>query len=288
MIYRRDILILDNNDTNLIKNTLLNYDIKTYESYLFSRKGKNQPLRKVMEFSEDELSKEIWKPFSYIPELYKNILSKNESGLFSALDFYYGSTLGRIAINKYSFLQLLEVLDDGEGYKICNLHVSSFPIKVHRIIALLFRSNPDPENFREINHISNPRCNNKQENLMWCHQVFNHNYIPLSNPNDPTDFPRTNKTNRSDYSKNTGENLNNKISCIKISTGEETIYNSSEEASIALNIDRHQLRSCCHGAIKRLYINGEWYDLSYKENHTHIVNKAKDWEGTNSSTGFKY
>lgn len=47
---------------------------------------------------------------------------------------------------------------------------------VHRLVALAFCYNPNPEHFKEINHKDECKWNNKPENLEWCDRKYNMNY----------------------------------------------------------------------------------------------------------------
>ena len=47
---------------------------------------------------------------------------------------------------------------------------------VHRLVALAFCYNPNPEHFKEINHKDECKFNNKPENLEWCDRKYNMNY----------------------------------------------------------------------------------------------------------------
>ena len=47
---------------------------------------------------------------------------------------------------------------------------------VHRLVALAFCYNPNPEHFKEINHKDECKWNNKSENLEWCDRKYNMNY----------------------------------------------------------------------------------------------------------------
>ena len=44
---------------------------------------------------------------------------------------------------------------------------------IHRLVALHFVPNPDPENLREINHKDGNKENNYFENLEWCTRSYN-------------------------------------------------------------------------------------------------------------------
>lgn len=270
--------------TRLYKNNQLvevdlEYDQETYDTYLYTKKNKESNNYKVFDFLVNELQNEYWKSISDIPDIYKSYLSATESQLFNiSKDYYYVSSLGRVAINKISHIELLKAICDNDGYLVIKLNTIQFPIKIYRLVGFLFIENDDLQNKTEINHISNPKCNNMMSNLYWCHQIHNHNYIPLPDPNDPTDLPRTNKTNRNDYSQNTGEKLNNIIKCTNLHTNEVVIFNSSFEAAEYYKIKHHQIISCCNKNQKYVVINNTYYTFEYYNNDSHIINKAKEWE----------
>ena len=44
---------------------------------------------------------------------------------------------------------------------------------VHRLVALLFVTNPMPDQFRQVNHIDGNPANNRADNLEWCNGRMN-------------------------------------------------------------------------------------------------------------------
>ena len=89
--------------------------------------------------------------------------------------FYQASNDGHI----YSVWSKKFLKESGnEDYRIVTICCPSL-VKdeyVHRLVALAFCYNPNPEHFREINHKDECKFNNKPENLEWCDRKYNINY----------------------------------------------------------------------------------------------------------------
>lgn len=71
---------------------------------------------------------------------------------------------------------LLRQSKDKRGYKLVNVRAcnESVQIKVHRLVALCFLSNP--HNLPQVNHKDENPANNHASNLEWCDQKYNVNY----------------------------------------------------------------------------------------------------------------
>lgn len=71
---------------------------------------------------------------------------------------------------------LLRQSKDKRGYKLVNVRAcnESVQIKVHRLVALCFLSNP--HNLPIVNHKDENPANNHASNLEWCDQKYNVNY----------------------------------------------------------------------------------------------------------------
>lgn len=51
-----------------------------------------------------------------------------------------------------------------------------FNVSVHRLVAMAFLDNPDPNTYTEINHKDENKTNNNVNNLEWCTHIYNLNY----------------------------------------------------------------------------------------------------------------
>ena len=51
-----------------------------------------------------------------------------------------------------------------------------FNVSVHRLVAIAFIDNPDPNIYTEINHKDENKTNNNVNNLEWCTHLYNLNY----------------------------------------------------------------------------------------------------------------
>ena len=104
--------------------------------------------------------------------------------------YYQVSDLGRvrsldrvvIAINGKRFPfkgKILKPHEDRNGYLRVELHKENKKYKkeyVHRLVALAFVKNPDPDRFKEINHKDEDKKNCASENIEWCDRSYNCRY----------------------------------------------------------------------------------------------------------------
>lgn len=119
---------------------------------------------------------EIWKPIEGFENLYEvsslgNVRSLDRIGDFT-LD---GKTYKRLKKGK-----VLKLNYDGHGYCFVRLFNSSNPkgvqCKVHRLVAKAFVENPNPSEYKIINHKDENPVNNYFENLEWCNTAYNNSY----------------------------------------------------------------------------------------------------------------
>lgn len=85
---------------------------------------------------------------------------------------YEVSNLGRVRRNG----KILKPGKNRDGYLLVSLSKNGIrkTVRVHRLVALSFLSNPN--NLPEINHRDENRTNNTVDNLEWCTRDYNINY----------------------------------------------------------------------------------------------------------------
>lgn len=74
--------------------------------------------------------------------------------------------------------RIMSLRENRDGYYIAKLNVDgkSKNVAIHRLVALHFVENKDPEVFNEVNHIDRNRKNNNADNLEWCTHKYNVSY----------------------------------------------------------------------------------------------------------------
>lgn len=139
---------------------------------------------------------------------------------------YKVSNLG----NVYSLIRnkIMQGKIDKDGYRevILTKNKIKKTIKVHRLVALSFISNPNKK--PQVNHIDRNKTNNNVNNLEWVTASEN--------------IKHTFKTGRKVY-KRCVEQLDRDNKFIKK-------WNSIEEASKKLKICNHNISYCCSGKLK--------------------------------------
>ena len=89
---------------------------------------------------------------------------------------YQISNKGRVKSLYKGSERILKPRDNGRGYLRVQLtkENTSKHIRVHRLVAIAFVSNP--HNLPEVNHKDENKKNNCVENLEWCDRRYNVNY----------------------------------------------------------------------------------------------------------------
>lgn len=66
----------------------------------------------------------------------------------------------------------------GDDYHMVTLQVKNIYRceYVHRLVAMAFIPNPDPEKYTDVNHIDEIKYHNYPNNLEWCSRKYNINY----------------------------------------------------------------------------------------------------------------
>ena len=93
-------------------------------------------------------------------------------------DRYSVSNLGRVKSNYAKKERILNPTPDARGYLKVDLRHGKERkgMMVHRLVALAFIENPNPDNFQEVNHKDEDKTNNCVDNLEWCDAKYNSNY----------------------------------------------------------------------------------------------------------------
>ena len=55
-------------------------------------------------------------------------------------------------------------------------------VSVHRLVAMAFVNNPNPDKYKEVNHIDENKLNNNADNLEWCTRSYNQKYYAKRHP----------------------------------------------------------------------------------------------------------
>jgi hypothetical protein len=96
---------------------------------------------------------------------------------------------------------ILKTYRINSGYKCVKLHRDGFKkaFLVHRLVAMAFVKNPDPENFDVVNHIDGKKRNNRAKNLEWCdnsHNILHARETGLNPYNKPGTGKKFGKTSK--------------------------------------------------------------------------------------------
>lgn len=102
-------------------------------------------------------------------------------------------------------------------------------VSVHRIVAMAYVENPNPEEFNIINHKDENPLNNCYTNLEWCNKKYNDNY--------------GNRNKKNSISNRFSEKQGTEVRCIE--TG--IVYPSISEACRATNCYSHGIVNVCEG-----------------------------------------
>ena len=115
--------------------------------------------------------KEIWKP---VKDFEKYYMISNKGNLKSIIKRqYYFKDKKIIETKEEKYLKLTN--DRGYEKIILSLNGKRYLKYIHRLVAEAFI--PNPNNYKEVNHIDSDPSNNCVENLEWCDRKYNLNYM---------------------------------------------------------------------------------------------------------------
>lgn len=86
--------------------------------------------------------------------------------------YYAVSSFGRIVSFRKGSPRLLSiVIQEARGKKYSHVCINQKKVRVHRIVANTFI--PNPNGYKEIDHINGDGTDNHVNNLRWCDRAFN-------------------------------------------------------------------------------------------------------------------
>lgn len=123
--------------------------------------------------------------------------------------------------------KILKGIDNNVGYLYVNLYKDGKVKKysIHRLVATTFIENPN--NLPVINHKDENKENNCSSNLEWCSVSYNNNY--------------------NGRAKRVAEKLSKPVYSINKESGLITYWESINDASRQLNINKGGISACCRG-----------------------------------------
>jgi len=160
---------------------------------------------------------------------------------------YEASTLGRIRNKKYSRISQINIESIKRNKRYIRVSIKRddnkvFVMTVHRLVALTWIPNDDPENKIEVNH-KDDKYDNSVNNLEWC--------TPKENKQHAAKYKIKYKTTR----------------ILQCDMFENIIreFSSITNAAKHINVDPNQISRCCRGVRKSCH-GFKWkYKNEYKE-----------------------
>ena len=147
--------------------------------------------------------------------------------------YYQVSNMGNVKSLNYNRTGkegILKLGKDSKGYLfvvLCKENTKK-PCRIHRLVATAFCENP--HGYKEVNHISEDKTDNRAENLEWVSHEYNSNYGTRN--------------------KRIAEKLSKPIYGINKVNGLIVEFKSSHEAGRTLGIAQQNINACCKGKYK--------------------------------------
>lgn len=192
-------------------------------------------------------------------EVWKDI--KDYEGLYQVSNMGNVRSMDRTTIGKHGKIMYfkgknISPTDNGFGYYIVNLRKNGIckVFLVHRLVAMTFIKNNNPL-LNIVNHKDENKTNNNVENLEWCTQKYNANYMnALKNKADT-------------YKENQSKGLHKKnrvrktVIITNISTGEELEFDNLSMAGKFIGVSRAATSKTINGGMDSV----RGWKIRYKE-----------------------
>ena len=184
-------------------------------------------------------------------------------------DLYQVSNLGRVKSleRKITYRNSLKTVKERilkqatkKGYQqVCLCKDGNIKwFSVHRLVANAFIDNPN--NYEQVNHKDENKCNNHVSNLEWCNRKYNINYGTRNERHSKSMIGKFSGKNHPLYGKLGKDNPNSK-QIIQLTLGGEVIntWGGTREIQRKLGYNQSSICKCCKG--KQKTSNG--YKWSY-------------------------
>ena len=111
---------------------------------------------------------ELWKDVHGFEGLYMI----SNLGKIKSIDHYVKCNTGKRLVKG----RVLKACDRGNGYPFVTLGKDGkqYNMSIHRMVAIAFV--PNPQKYKEVNHIDENKSNFHVENLEWCDRNYNNNH----------------------------------------------------------------------------------------------------------------
>ena len=162
---------------------------------------------------------------------------------------YQVSNFGRVKSLKDEEERILKQSTNKYGYQQVKLSKNRKPktLYVHRLVAMAFIDNPN--NYEQVNHKDENKCNNHVDNLEWCNRKYNINY---GTRNEKVSKALSGKNSLKTMLGKFGKEHPNSKQVIQLTLNGEVvkIWDSMHDVERTLGYYNNSICNCCKGKLK--------------------------------------